>query len=249
MMSSQRVDVRVVAATNRNLAEMVSSGQFREDLLYRLRVIHLHVPPLRERPEDVQLLVKEFINASQRTVRFSEPALRVLEQYRWPGNVRELQNVVEQMVWMTESDVIEAEQLPAALRTQSQTVLSMRERRCQVADQLYQALVNGGYSFWQHIYPLFLSRDVTRHDIRQLVRRGLATTHGNYRALLKLFGMPSRDYKRFLNFLAAHDCRTDFREFRNGSPEPDRRTMLVALPQLGAARAPAADEPQPVAES
>jgi len=247
--SSQRVDVRVVAATNRNLAEMVSSGQFREDLLYRLRVIHLHVPPLRERPEDVQLLVKEFINASQRPVRFSESALRVLEQYRWPGNVRELQNVVEQMVWMTESDVIEAEQLPAALRTQSQTVLSMRERRCQVADQLYQALVNGGYSFWQHIYPLFLSRDVTRHDIRQLVRRGLATTHGNYRALLKLFGMPSRDYKRFLNFLAAHDCRTDFREFRNGSPEPDRRTMLVALPQLGAARAPAADEPQPVAES
>ncbi len=240
--SSQRVDVRVVAATNRNLAELVSSGQFREDLLYRLRVIHLHVPPLRERLEDLQLLVKEFVNASQRAVRFSEPALRVLEQYRWPGNVRELQNVVEQMIWMTESDVIEAEQLPATIRTQLQTLVSMSERRCQVADQLYQALVTGGYSFWQHIYPLFLSRDVTRHDIRQLVRRGLATTHGNYRALLRLFGMPPRDYKRFLNFLAAHDCRTDFREFRNGSPEPDRRVTLVTLPQLGAASAQAKGE-------
>jgi transcriptional regulator with PAS, ATPase and Fis domain len=248
--SCNRVDVRVVAATNRNLADLVSTGQFREDLLYRLRVIHLHVPPLRERPEDLLLLVKEFVNASRRPVRFSEPALRALAQYRWPGNVRELQNVVEQMVWMTESDVIDVEQLPAAIRTQRQTLVSMRERRCQVADQLYQALVTGGYSFWQHIYPLFLSRDVTRHDIRQLVRRGLATTRGNYRALLKLFGMPSRDYKRFLNFLAAHDCRTDFREFRNGSAEPERRAMPVTLPQLGAAGAQAAGESrQPVAES
>ena len=89
-----------------------------------------------------------------------------------------------------------------------------RERRRQIADELYKALVKAGYSFWEHIYPLFLSRDITRHDMRELVRRGLATTQGNYRALLKLFGMPARDYKRFLNFLGAHDCRADFREFR-----------------------------------
>jgi transcriptional regulator with PAS, ATPase and Fis domain len=248
--SVSRVDVRVVAATNRNLAELVSAGNFREDLLYRLRVIHLHVPPLRERPEDLPLLVDQFAGAARRTVRFSEPAMRVLEQYRWPGNVRELQNVIEQVVWMTESEVIEVEQLPPAIRTQSQTVLSLRERRCQVADQLYQALVSGGYSFWQHIYPLFLSRDVTRHDIRQLVRRGLATTRGNYRALLRLFGMPARDYKRFLNFLAAHDCRTDFREFRNGSPEPERRVMPVTLPQLETAGTQGGNHSrQPVAES
>ena len=69
----------------------------------------------------------------------------------------------------------------------------MRERRTQVADELYQALVVTGYSFWEHIYPLFLSRDITRHDMRELVRRGLATTRGNYRTLLKLFGMSTRD--------------------------------------------------------
>ena len=239
--SSNRVDVRVVAATNRNLAELVSSGQFREDLLYRLRVIHLHVPPLRERPEDLPLLVREFVNASRRSVRFSDAALAVLQQYRWPGNVRELQNVIEQMAWMTDSDVIDVDHLPAGIRTQSQPILSTRERRCQVSDQLYEALVTGGYSFWQHIYPLFLSRDVTRHDIRQLVRRGLGTTRGNYRALLKLFGMPSRDYKRFLNFLAAHDCRSDFREFRTGSPEPERRTPPIALPPLDATQPHFAD--------
>ncbi len=187
-------------------------------------------------------MISHFVNASRRSVRFTENALRVLEQYRWPGNVRELQNIVEQAVCLTESDVIDVDHLPRAIRTESQTVLSTHERRCQVADQLYQALVSGGYSFWEHIYPLFLSRDVTRHDIRQLVRRGLATTRGNYRALLKLFGMSPGDYKRFLNLLAAHDCRTDFREFRNGPPEPEQRSSRVRLPQLAGRRARAPED-------
>jgi hypothetical protein len=109
-----------------------------------------------------------------------------------------------------------------------------------VADELYNAIVTGGYSFWDHIYPLFLSRDITRYDMRELVRRGLSTTRGNYRALLKLFGMAPADYKRFLNFLAAHDCRADFREFRNGAPEVRRRPQLV-LPPLAERKSEAAD--------
>jgi transcriptional regulator with PAS, ATPase and Fis domain len=226
------VDVRVIAATNRHLPEMVAAGTFREDLLYRLRVIHLVIPPLRERPEDLRLLIAHFVDQSRRGVRFTDAAMRVLERYRWPGNVRELHNVVEQVVWLTESDVIDVDQLPPALRTETRALVSSRERRTQVADQLYEALVNGGYSFWEHVYPMFLSRDITRHDIRQLVRRGLATTRGNYRAMLKLFGMSPRDYKRFLNFLAAHDCRTDFREFRNGTQEVAVRAPGLVLPKL-----------------
>ena len=219
------------SATNRNLPELIAAGQFREDLLYRLRVIHLDVPPLRERPEDIRALAQSFIERSGRAVTVSEEAFRALDRYRWPGNVRELQNVVEQIVWLAPTDRIEVEHLPPAIRTAGQTVLPMRERRTQVADELYRALVVTGYSFWEHIYPLFLSRDITRQDMRELVRRGLATTRGNYRTLLKLFGMSPRDYKRFLNFLAAHDCRADFREFRNGVPEMPRRPRL-ALPQL-----------------
>src|SRR4051794_36217356 len=95
------VDVRVVAATNRNLGEMVTSGQFREDLLYRLRVIHIHVPPLRERREDIGVLVAHLGARAPRPVSFSDEALRILERYRWPGNIRELQNVVEQSIWMS----------------------------------------------------------------------------------------------------------------------------------------------------
>ena len=228
--TSTRVDVRVVAATNRNLHEMIAAGQFREDLLYRLRVIHLEVPPLRERREDIPSLVQHFVAGTGRHVTFTEDAMALLVRYRWPGNVRELHNVVEQVVWLAGSNVVEASALPAVIKTAAPTAFPTRERRCQVADELYAAIVNGGYSFWDHIYPLFLSRDITRHDMRELVRRGLSTTRGNYRALLKVFGMPSQDYKRFLNFLAAHDCRADFREFRNGTPEVARRPRLVLPP-------------------
>jgi len=230
-----RVDVRVIAATNRNLPELIAAGQFREDLMYRLRVIHLEVPPLRDRREDIRPLVAHFARRTGRLVIFSEDALQLLVRHRWPGNVRELHNVVEQAVLMTDRDVIDVDQLPAAIRVAAPLMLPTRERRRQVADELYNAIVTAGYSFWDHIYPLFLSRDITRHDMRELIRRGLATTRGNYRALLKLFGMSNEDYKRFLNFLAAHDCRADFREFRNGAPEMARRPRLI-LPPLPEAK-------------
>ena len=91
----------MVAATNRDLDDLVAAGQFREDLLYRLRVIHLHVPPLRERAEDVHALMKHFVASSGRDLSFTDDALRALSNHGWPGNVRELRNVVEQLVWLS----------------------------------------------------------------------------------------------------------------------------------------------------
>jgi Nif-specific regulatory protein len=90
---------------------MVASGQFREDLLYRLRVIHIQVPPLRERKEDVAVLVQHMITKANRTVTFSAEALRTLERYRWPGNVRELKNVIERAVVLARTDFIDGEDL------------------------------------------------------------------------------------------------------------------------------------------
>ena len=118
------------------------------------------------------------------------------------------------------------------------------ERRRQTADELYQALVTGRCSFWDDIHPLFLLRDITRHDLRELVRRGLRESKGRYKALLKLFGMSTRDYRRFMNFLAAHECGVGFREFRgpvasseslsgNGPsscPFPKRGDLLIHRP-------------------
>jgi DNA-binding NtrC family response regulator len=227
--ANRRVDVRIITATNRNLAERVARGEFREDLLYRIKVIHLHVPPLRDHREDVRALVGRASARTGRPIRFSEDALRMMEAYRWPGNVRELQNVVEQIAWMSKSDEITAADLPEEIRVPHSSLMPKRERRRQLAHDLYDALVGGHYTFWSHIHALFLSRDMTRNDLRQLVRRGLTTTRGNYRAVLTLFGMPETDYKRFMNFLAAHDCVVDFREFR-GTSSPG-----VVIPMTGTA--------------
>ena len=236
------VDVRIIAATNRNLGELVRAGQFREDLWYRLQVIHLHVPPLRERPRDIRALATHFFAKSGRQITLTEDAWLALQRYRWPGNVRELQNVVEQIMWLSGTDgPIDVGQLPKIVSTTGPGILPLRERRRQVADELFQALSTGGYSFWEHIYPLFLSRDITRHDIRELLRRGLSVSRGSYRNVLQLLGIPPQDYKRFMNFLATHDCRADFREFRNTTSElPNTpRPALMPLAPLDGRQKPA----------
>jgi transcriptional regulator with PAS, ATPase and Fis domain len=242
--TSSKVNVRVIAATNRNLPEMVTAGQFREDLLYRVRVIHLHVPPLRDRREDIKPLATHFLNRSGKDVALTEDAWAVLERHRWPGNVRELQNVMEQISSVaTEDTVIDVAQLPHILKSSGQAVLPARERRRQLADELFQAIVDGGYSFWEHIHPMFLERDITRHDVRELVRRGLSVSRGNYRGLLDLFRIPASDYKRFMNFLSTHDCRPDFREFRNPTNVLDRRPV-TKFPGLRPTRS-AMEQPGP----
>src|SRR5687767_8381647 len=97
-------NVRVVAATNRNLADRVAAGEFREDLLYRLRVIHIHVPPLRDRRDDIPLLVNHLLKRAERPVTVAEDAMILLQRYRWPGNIRELQNVMEQAMWFADRE-------------------------------------------------------------------------------------------------------------------------------------------------
>ena len=223
----RKVNVRVIAATNRNLSERVASSEFREDLLYRLSVVHLVIPPLRERPADVPELVAHFLKKGGHNATFSAEAMRAMAQHRWPGNVRELQNVVEQAVWLAESDTIGLADLPQAVRTAGRNIVARHERRRQLADNLFDALKGGNFTFWEHVHPLFLNRDLTRHDIRELVSRGLSATKGNYRALMNLFGMPPEDYHRFHNFLAAHDCRVDFRAFRNGGTASARRRIDI----------------------
>jgi transcriptional regulator with PAS, ATPase and Fis domain len=211
-----RVDVRVISATNRNLQDMVVKGTFREDLLYRINVGQIEVPPLRERREDVAALVTHVIAKHGRSLTVQPEAMEALARYRWPGNVRELQNVVEQMLALADGDSIGTELLPPAVMAMpGKAPHPVRERRRRVADELYDGLTEGGCRFWNDVYPMFMNRDLTREDLRHLIRKGLSTTKGSYRGLLELFGLEDNDYKRLLNFLAAHDCAIDFREFRS----------------------------------
>lgn len=116
-----RVDVRIIAATNRDLEAAVSKGTFREDLFYRLNVILIKTPPLRERKEDIKILANEFLKNlnekyQKKVANFSPQALQALENYDWPGNVRELENIAERAITLENSDIIHLESLPTALQ-------------------------------------------------------------------------------------------------------------------------------------
>ena len=126
------VDVRVIAATNKNLEGEINEGRFREDLYYRLNVLPLEVPPLRERCEDIPLLVNHFLKffctqEARAIKRFSPEALQVFQGYPWPGNVRELKNLVERLVIMVPGELITPERLPAGMgRTTDSTMSAVR---------------------------------------------------------------------------------------------------------------------------
>jgi two-component system nitrogen regulation response regulator NtrX len=121
-----KVDVRVIAATNKNLEEEIEKGRFREDLYFRLAVIPIHVPPLRERPDDIPLLVRHYIDTfsrenNVRAKRITQAALEALQRYRWKGNIRELRNTVERMIIMTGGDTIDLPDLPDGVRSPAAT--------------------------------------------------------------------------------------------------------------------------------
>jgi len=118
---ARKVDVRILAATNKDLQSLVKKGLFREDLFYRLNVITIFMPPLRERGDDILLLARHFVTKfaaglGKSPPRFSDKALQSLRNYNWPGNVRELENVIQRLVVMTDGDLIEVPDLPSLMR-------------------------------------------------------------------------------------------------------------------------------------
>jgi two-component system nitrogen regulation response regulator NtrX len=119
-----KVDVRVIAATNKNLEEAIQRGEFREDLYFRLNVIPIQVPPLRERREDIPLLVQHFAKHTSeehnlKPKRFDPRAMETLQRYRWRGNIRELRNTIERLMIMAPGDLVRVEDLPAEVRGDS----------------------------------------------------------------------------------------------------------------------------------
>jgi transcriptional regulator with PAS, ATPase and Fis domain len=217
-------DVRVIAATNRDLAERIAQREFRADLYYRLNVLHIKIPPLRERREDIPQFLDYFFRTyaehhSSPLPELTAEARAALLAYDWPGNVRELKNLVERLVVRRRTGAIEEHELPVE-------VLGVTRRRTTPksadaapappnrADELYDRMVVEGQSFWSAVHPIFIARDMTRDDLRTIISRGLTQTRGSYRLVLQLFNMPSEDYKAFLNFLRKHDCHMPFFKFR-----------------------------------
>jgi len=215
-----RVDVRVIAATNRVLVDSVAAKTFREDLYYRLNVIYLCVPPLRERPEDVPPLLHHFLDYFSKHYRSETPvlskdALEALMAHPWPGNVRELKNVVERLVIRRSGGEIGREDLPLDVVRSAPAVAAPADAPQAVSEVLYERMRKEGQSFWSVVYAPFMSRDLTRDDLRAIVRMGLERTSGNYKVMVELFNMRPEDYKRFLGFLRKYHCHMPFQQFRS----------------------------------
>ena len=135
-----KIDIRVIAATNRNLSEEVESGKFREDLYYRLNVIHIHMPPLRDRKDDIPQLVEHFLAKFRHApdaipTSITEEALTKLTAYDWPGNVRELENAIERAVVLARGNAITVEHLPFGDRNEARDRRRLAHRRSRLQDE------------------------------------------------------------------------------------------------------------------
>ena len=218
------VDVRVITATHRRLLEHIADKTFREDLYYRLNVVHIEVPPLRDRREDIPVLLNHFLKGFSATYQMSIPELsregtECLMAYHWPGNVRELRNVAERLALRASHGPITVESLPheitreRALRPPVATALATPAATPK-SHVLFGRIFSEGASFWSEVYEPFMARDLTRDDVREVVRLGLEQTRGNYKMLVRCFNMPAEDYKKFLNFLRKYQCHVPFQHFR-----------------------------------
>ena len=200
---SERIDVRIIAATNRDLDPRLKSGTFREDLYYRLNVIHIHLPALRERPEDILPLAEHFLaaavaRAGKSVPGFDEPVKEALLAHGWPGNVRELENVVERAVALADSGTIHLGELPG----------NVRERKPN--DALQGALARG------------LTLDALE---RQYIEHVVRAEGGNKTRAAQRLGLDRKTLYRKLEEYAARDATRADDAARSGEKTPPPEPM------------------------
>ncbi len=226
--ASPRLDVRVICATHRDLRARIRDEVFREDLFYRLNVVHVHIPPLRERRDDLQDLIVHFLETLADHHRVPVPEIQaeardLLLAYDWPGNIRELKNVIERLVVRNHPQVA-AVDLPVELRLSTfgapndAAAADADDHATAVARRLLTRMLQHGESFWKVVYEPFQVHDLTRQHLRLVVSFGLEQCQGRYSALTELFNMSKSDYKKFLGVLRKHECLVPFHSYRNARP-------------------------------
>ena len=209
----RRVNVRVIAATNKDLKALVENGRFRADLYYRLHYLHLQIPPLRKRGDDWELILEHYLNrlslAGTRRKSFSHEAVALLRHYDWPGNVREVKALADTGFHLSEGELIEPrdfiESLEGAARAQQLEKMPLGDR----VTREYERITNGEGSFWELVHQPYMNRELARSEVREIVTRGLTATRGSYKKLLALFGVAEEDYLRFMDFLRHHRLKPE----------------------------------------
>jgi transcriptional regulator with PAS, ATPase and Fis domain len=204
------VDIRLLAATNANLEERVQKGTFRQDLLYRLKVLHVVVPPLRHRRKDIPDIARSVLdrlNATHKTrKRFGRPAIDQLMAGNYAGNVRELQNVVERAYFMTTDSATIKE---AHVDSSDSSIADENE-----VLTWFEDLTGGRKDFWSTVHKRYKRRDISREKVVALMDLGLRATRGSYKSVASLFRIKESEHRKFVDFLRRNHCQPDFRPYR-----------------------------------
>ena len=215
---TRKIDVQVFAATNRELPEAVRRGRFRKDLYYRLNAMEILLPPLRERTEDIPLLLQWFLNRTAeaeggRVKVFSREASALLSQYAYPGNVRQLKNIVLSSYYLAPGRIIEMDHVPAEVRDGHQDPAAVLQAEGG-SQQLYRQILQGEGTFDDLVKKPFLERRINSGMVRKILHRALTETGGRYRDAFRLLKVRDRDYSVAMAFLKRQGCYLNFRPYR-----------------------------------
>jgi DNA-binding NtrC family response regulator/tetratricopeptide (TPR) repeat protein len=207
------VDVRLIVASNQSLEALADAGQFRKDLLYRLKVLHIKVPPLRHRRDDIPMLAHAFLqklNTANKTRKYlAQGVIDHLSTQKFPGNVRELQNAVERAYFSAKGIMITEAPLdvyPAASAAPLDEIQTW-----------FKDISEGRKDFWSAIHNRYKRRDISREKVVAFVDFGLRATRGSYKTMASMFRLNENDYRRFMDFLRRNDCLLDFRPYRKAA--------------------------------
>ena len=209
--TGKAVDVRLIAATNSNLEKLVRDGKFRQDLLYRLKVLHVLLPPLRDRKTDIPVLATAFLErlntANQSRKYFGPRVMERLQEHDYPGNVRELQNTIERGFYSTKAVVI----AQVDFLREASSIDSPGENE---TESWFRDLTEGRKEFWSAVHDRYKRRDISRERLIALIDCGLRVTRGNYKTMASMLQITKDEYHRFMDFLRRNRCLLDFRPYR-----------------------------------
>lgn len=224
---TRKVSVRVIAATNRPLNRLMVAEEFRHDLLFRLQYFLLRIPPLRERGDDWHMLLRYYLTRLYEKYgvakEFSNESLKLLESYDWPGNVRELISATTTGYAMADTATIEPQDFIGSLFAMARSEVSP----VSIQDELYDRIVGGHENFWEVVHTPFMERDLSRAEVRGVIRRGLREARGSYRLLVDHFRIPAGQYQKFMDFLRHHLLKPSDEEDQAAAMRSDVRARAA----------------------
>lgn len=198
-------DVRIIAATNRDLHRAIAKGVFRQDLYYRLQVLEVKIPPLRCRREDIRALV----SANRHLLKgktIGKNFWDVLFNQQWYGNIRELLNVLKR-AGISAANPIRGKDLLQLISGNHYRNSDNEETGISSVDHIWNRIICDGLNFWDAVKKPFLKRDLNRSEVKEIISRGLRRGSGTFKDLIKIFNLYDKDYHRFMTFLRDNRLR------------------------------------------